>query len=208
MITSFDQLDLSKRYTYADYLTWQFQERVELLRGLVRKMSPAPTDTHQRIILNLSFLFKGFLKGKKCQARPAPYDVRLIIAKDTPMSSKRRKTAKSVSDEEIQTVVQPDLSVICDPSKIDRRGCLGSPDLVIEILSEGNNQDDTVEKFAIYESAGIPEYWMIHPYEQTVIIYILDNEGKYIGSKPYVPSTQLTSEVLPGLVIDVEEIFE
>lgn len=208
MITDINQLNLNKTYTYADYLAWQFQERVELIRGHIRKMSPAPGDAHQKVSINLSTAFKIFLRKKKCQVRYAPYDVRLIIPAETPISPKRKKSAASVSDAAIQTVVQPDILVICDPSKIDAKGCLGAPDLVVEILSEGNNRDDLVEKFALYESAGVQEYWIVHPHEQTITLYIPNEQGKYIGSKPFVPGEMIHSAVLPGLEIRVEEVFE
>ena len=208
MITSLDQLDLNKKYTYADYLTWQFKERVELLRGYIRKMSPAPSEYHQRISSFLHGMIWSFLRGKKCQVRHAPYDVRLIIPVDTKISDNRRKKAKQVSNAEIETVVQPDLLVICDPTKIDSKGCIGAPNLVVEILSKGNNRDDLTEKFSIYESAKVPEYWIIHPYEQTVIVYTLDSKGQYVGSKPFASGMMLNSIELTDLSIPVTEIFE
>lgn len=208
MITDINQLNPSKTYTYADYLAWRFKERVELIHGHIRKMSPAPSDAHQKVSINLSTAFSIFLKKKKCQVRYAPYDVRLIIPSETPISSKRKKGATAVSDAEIQTVVQPDILVVCDPSKIDAKGCLGAPDLVVEILSEGNNRDDLVEKFAIYESAGVREYWIVHPHEQTITIYAPNERGKYAAAKPFVPGEMIHSAVLPGLEIAVGEVFE
>jgi Uma2 family endonuclease len=207
-ITSIDQLDPKRRYTYADYLSWQIQERVELLRGYIRQMSPAPNDAHQRISVNLSAALKAFFKKKKCQVRHAPYDVRLAIAADTPISAQRRKSAKPLSDAEILTVVQPDVLVICDPRKIDKRGCLGAPDLVIEILSEGNNREDTGEKFSIYEAAGVPEYWIVHPAEQTVTVYTCNEKGRYVGSPPYAIGTAIQSPTLHPWELAVEEVFE
>jgi Uma2 family endonuclease len=171
-------------------------------------MSPAPSDTHQKVSINLSTLLNIHLKREKCQVRHAPYDVRLIIPAETPISDKRRKTATTVSDEEIQTVVQPDICVICDSSKIDERGCMGAPDLIIEILSKGNNKEDTIEKFAIYEAAGVKEYWIIYPYEQSILIYLLNEHGKYISSNLYAPGSTIKSDLLPGLDIVVEQIFE
>lgn len=206
MITDIRQLDLSQNYTYADYLTWRFQERVELIRGKVFKMSPAPTEAHQRASSILHGLIWSFLRGQTCQVRHAPYDVRLAISKGLDISSKRRKTARELPDNQIETVVQPDIIVICDPGKIDEKGCVGSPDLVIEILSEGNNRVDVGEKFAIYENAGVPEYWIVHPHEQTITRYQL-REGRYIGSKPYAAGEQVESQALPGLVIPVSEVF-
>lgn len=207
MITDINQLDLNKKYTYADYLTWAFKERVELIKGKIFKMAPAPSEEHQRVSVNLNIIIGSFLKRRKCQLRHAPYDVRLNIPAETPISSKRRKAAKVISDEEIQTVVQPDILVIRDSSKIDEKGCNGAPDLVIEILSKGNNHIDLQEKFAIYESAGVPEYWIVHPYEQSITIYTLDPEGHYVGARPLSPGEHLRSAVLEGLVMEVAEVF-
>lgn len=207
MITDINQLDFNKKYTYADYLTWDFKERVELIKGKIFKMAPAPDEEHQKVSINLSSEIRFFLKKKKCQVRHAPYDVRLNIPTETPISKKRRKSAKIISEEEILTVVLPDILVICDASKIDSRGCHGAPDLVVEILSTGNNRVDIVEKFAIYQSAGVPEYWIIHPNEQTVTIYTLNEQNKYIGSKPFGSGETIHSSILKGLEIEAEDIF-
>ena len=139
-ITDINQLDMTKSYTYADYLTWQFTEAVELIKGKLYKMSPAPVDAHQAILGNLFTEFSIFLKKKKCQVRFAPYDVRLTSIRD---------------DKQETTVVQPDLCVICDVSKIDKAGCNGAPDFIIEILSPNTSRKDTHEKFAIYEESGV-----------------------------------------------------
>ncbi len=111
-MTSFQELNLDRTYTYSDYLTWEFQERVELLRGWVVKMSPAPNTKHQRLVKDILVEIDLFLRDKPCQIFPAPFDVRL------PVSSK---------DDKITTVVQPDLVVICDDSKLDKQGCNGAP---------------------------------------------------------------------------------
>jgi Uma2 family endonuclease len=207
MITRFEDLDLSKAYTYADYLRWRFQDRVELIQGKVFKMSPAPSERHQRISSFLHGEIWAFLKGKQCQVRHAPYDVRLVIPVKTDISANRRKTARALSDQEIETVVQPDLCVICDPDKIDKRGCNGAPDLVIEILSEGNNHVDLDEKFNIYQSAGVSEYWIAYPYEQALAVYILNEDGIYQAGKPLVPGDTLHSIILKGIPIDLADVF-
>lgn len=206
MITDINQLDLNKKYTYADYLTWRFKERVELIRGKVFRMSPAPTDEHQRISSICHGLLWSFLRNSTCQVRHAPYDVRLTVSSETPISSKRKRTARTLTDDQIETVVQPDIVVICDASKIDRRGCAGAPDLIMEILSEGNNRVDLDEKFNIYENAGIPEYWIIYPGEQNILVYTL-REGKYVGSKPYTAGDTIYSQALEGFALDVSDVF-
>ncbi|MEM7514039.1 MAG: Uma2 family endonuclease, partial [Bacteroidota bacterium] len=134
-ITSINQLDLTKTYTYADYLTWVFQDRLELLKGKIALMSPAPNSGHQQISMNLTRPMVNYFYKSTCQFFAAPFDVRL------PQNGENENS-------KIYTVVQPDLCVICDPSKIDDRGCLGAPDLVVEILSPGNTQKEMNEKFS------------------------------------------------------------
>ncbi|MBS1508647.1 MAG: Uma2 family endonuclease [Bacteroidetes bacterium] len=191
-----EEPDLSGSYNYSDYVTWQLPDMVELIRGKIFKMSPAPSSRHQKVSLSLVLKIGNYLKDKNCQLFPAPFDVRL------PLSSKQK------SDKEIITVVQPDLCVICDPDKIDERGCLGAPDWIIEILSPHTSTKDLREKFDVYEEAGVKEYWVIHPQEQTVLVYLLNDHGRYEGTlKPYVRTDHLSPATLPGLTIALEEIF-
>ncbi|MFN4254083.1 MAG: Uma2 family endonuclease [Saprospiraceae bacterium] len=194
MITSFDQLNPEATYTYADYLTWKFQERVELLRGLVRKMA-APSRVHQGINGNLYRLFSNALWRNPCKVYIAPFDVRL-----TRFSKLKNK--------EVTTVVQPDICVICDPKKLDKRGCLGAPDLVIEILSPGNSRTEMKDKFELYEEAGVREYWLVYPEERAVQIFQLNEAGKYIGLRPFVDDDIVTTPVVPGLEVDLKDVFE
>jgi Uma2 family endonuclease len=192
-----EEPDLNGTYSYADYLNWQWTEMAELIRGKIYKMSPAPSSTHQKISGKLFLEIGNFLKGKKCQLFSAPFDVRL------PLPAKKKK------DGEITTVVQPDLCVVCDPTKIDERGCLGAPDWVIEILSLYTSRKDLREKFDVYEEAGVKEYWVVHPQEQTVLVYVLDDSGKYQGIlKPYVSNDRISPAALPGLTINLNDVFE
>ncbi len=191
-----EEPDLGGNYTYADYLTWQWDEMAELIHGKIFKMSPAPTSTHQTISGRLFLQIGNFLKDKKCKLFSAPFDVRL------PLGPQRK------SDREITTVVQPDLCVICDTSKIDERGCLGAPDWIIEILSRHTSSKDLREKFEVYEEAGVKEYWVVHPQEETVLVYTLSQNGKYQGVlRPYVSADKLSSMTIKGLVIDLEQVF-
>ncbi len=191
-----EEPDLSGTYSYSDYLTWQWTEMAELIHGKIYKMSPAPTSIHQKVSGRLFLEIGNFLKGKKCQLFSAPFDVRL------PLSPKKN------SDREITTVVQPDLCVVCDPSKIDERGCLGAPDWIIEILSRHTSAKDLREKFDVYEEAGVREYWVVHPQEQTVLIYSLDEKGKYESLlKPLVSTDAVTPMTLPGLTIQLADVF-
>ncbi len=188
----FTDLDISKNYTYADYLKWDFKERVELLLGKVFKMSPAPNSRHQILSMEISGLLWHFLKRKKCRVFSAPFDVRL--------------PHKNTLDEEIITVLQPDICVICDTQKIDKRGCLGAPDIVVEILSPNNNVLELNNKFDIYESAGVKEYWVVSPQDNTFLVNTLVN-GKYSSSGPYVAGQKITTPILIGFSIDLEELF-
>ncbi len=192
MITSLDQLDLNKTYSYADYLKWQFDEYVELIRGKIVRMSPAPSSYHQDISGKLHGEFYTFLKNKKCKLYSAPFDVRL-----------NRKQ----NDSEIQTVVQPDLCVICDTTKIDARGCLGAPDLIIEILSPATSRKDVRDKFDLYQEAGVLEYWIVAPIDHIVDVFIL-KEGKYVLVKKYAGDDLVPVSIFEGFSIDLKDIFE
>src|SRR4051812_44591789 len=133
---TFADLDINKVYCYADYLKWNFEERVELIKGKLYRMSPAPGSYHQTISIDISSQLWNFLKGKKCRVYAAPFDVRL--------------PKNSIDDKEIFTVVQPDISVVCDLTKIDGKGCIGAPDIVVEILSPSNNEKELNNKYEIY----------------------------------------------------------
>jgi Uma2 family endonuclease len=192
MITDIKQLDLNKSYTYADYLTWQFDGLVELIKGKIYTMSPSPASRHQRISGNLQHFISNFLWKKECRLYDAPFDVRF---------------AKTVDEETITTVTQPDLCVICDISKIDERGCLGSPDFIIEILSQSTKHKDIHEKFDIYEEYGVREYWIVDPLNEIVDVFILENE-KYRLVGKFTDLDTLSVHTLPGLLIDLKEVFE
>lgn len=186
-------LDLNKTYTYADYFKWKFEERVELIRGRIFKMSPAPSRRHQRITGDMFTVMNAFLKGKKCDVYIAPFDVRL--------------PRRSKDDKDIITVVQPDICVICDPSKLDDRGCLGAPDIVVEILSPGNNAKELKNKYDIYEESGVKEYWVVSAQDETFIRHTLEN-GRYVPSRTMVTGDIVTTPVLPGFELDLAKIFE
>ncbi|MFZ2451791.1 MAG: Uma2 family endonuclease [Methylovulum miyakonense] len=196
-ITQLSDLDLDKTYTYADYLTWRFDEAVELLRGKISLMSPAPNFNHQSISKNLLVEIGFYLKGKPCQVFHAPFDVRLYDRKKSVLANK-----------DIYTVVQPDLCVICDATKLDIRGCLGAPDWIIEILSKSTAQKDTQTKFQLYQEAGVKEYWLVYPYEATVSQFVLDeSEEKYQLVKMFSRQDKASPLLFPELSIDLQEVF-
>jgi Uma2 family endonuclease len=189
-----EEPDPSLSYTYADYLKWKFEEQVELIRGKIFKMSPAPAPLHQQISIKLSSRIFNFIERTKCQVFAAPFDVRL------PVKNKRK-------DNEITTVVQPDICVICDESKIDGRGCIGAPDLLIEILSPGNTEKEVRLKYELYEEACVKEYWIVYPAEQNIAVFILNENNKYDGAKIYAGNDRIKSDAVKGLIIKPEDIF-
>jgi Uma2 family endonuclease len=199
IITDISQLDLTKTYSYADYLLWQLSERVELIKGKIFKMSPAPNRNHQRIVGEIHLEIGFYLRKnqKSCNLYVAPFDVRLL---DSQQSKKAEK--------EIYTVVQPDLCVVCDISKLDERGCIGAPDLVIEILSLGNSKKEMKTKYELYEENGVKEYWIVFPYENVVQQFALNNKGKYELVKIYTDEDAITTPLFPDLKIELNRVFE
>lgn len=190
-ITNINQLDLDKTYSYADYLLWRFKERVELFKGKILKMSPAPNTKHQRISMNLTGAFLPLFRNHQCKLFSAPFDVRI--------------PRKNTDDKEIFTVVQPDLCVICDENKLDDKGCIGAPDLVIEILSPGNSKREMKDKFELYQEAGVREYWIVDPNQESVIINVL--EGSEYDIKKIVVDDVVTSYIFPNLSVHTNDIF-
>ncbi len=180
-------------FTYGYYVTWPDEERWELIDGVPYDMTPAPNRYHQDISMNLSTEIKVFLKGKKCKVYAAPFDVRLPGANQ--------------SDDETLTVVQPDISVICDRSKLDEKGCKGAPDLIIEILSPATSKKDRIIKFYTYERFGVKEYWLVSPDDKSVEVFILGENGKYGRPEFYTEEKILPCYTLEGLNINLAEIF-
>lgn len=196
MITSLNQLDLNKTYSYSDYILWQFKERVELLKGQLFPIA-APNIVHQRISSNLHIKLGIYLANQQCDVFHAPIDVRL------PLPTHRATKKK------IDTVVQPDLCVVCDASKLDKQSCVGAPDLIVEILSPGNSKREMKDKFELYEEAGVLEYWIVDPEHKAVFLYTLDkNSNKYTTQLPALTDEDvLKSQVLEGLEVDLSTIF-
>lgn len=191
---SIDDLDFSKTYTYADYLMWRFEERLELIKGKIFKMSPAPSRTHQIVSGNLYRGLSNFLWEKPCEVYSAPFDVRLI--------------RKQKGNQDIKTVVQPDICIICDLSKLDDKGCIGAPDLVVEILSPGNNAKEIKIKYELYEEFGVKEYWVIYTGEQSLLRYVLGKEGKFASEgRALTVGDTVTTPILPGFELALDDVF-
>ena len=189
----FADLDLNKSYTYADYLKWNFKERVELIKGKIFRMSPAPNRMHQGLSGYIFNSLYNHLAGQKCKVYSAPFDVRLPV--------------KTKDDKDIITVLQPDICVICDKSKLDNRGCIGAPDIVVEILSPINNVIELKNKYDVYEQAGVPEYWVVSPQDKTFLVYTLTT-GKYVPSRLMVEGDIVFTSVLDGYSLNLKEMFE
>ncbi|NOX46167.1 MAG: Uma2 family endonuclease [Chlorobi bacterium] len=191
------QLSQDKRYTYADYLTWLDDKRRELINGFVHLMTPAPDRKHQQISIHLSTELNLFLRNNEaCQVYSAPFDVRLP------------KKNKANDDDKIYTVVQPDICIICDLSKLDDRGCIGAPDLIVEILSPSTSKKDLVDKFKVYEEAGVKEYWTVNPNDENINVFVLDKKGKYQLSGMYAGDMKIIVSIFDGLEINLEHIFK
>ena len=191
MITDLGALDLNRKYSYADYLKWRLDEYVELIKGKVWKMSPSPSVAHQKISARLSGIFYGLFESHSCEYFHAPTDVRLF---------------PKPSDQEVFTVVQPDLFVVCDQSKLDDKGCQGAPDLIVEILSPSTSKRDAQDKFELYQEAGVLEYWMVHPTERYVHVFAL-KDGVFVRHHAYGASDQFSPVIFPEMVINLEKVF-
>ena len=163
-VTRFEELDLTRQYTVADYVTWRFRERVELLRGWVARMSPAPNLYHQTIATNLAGVVVPQVE-RPCRPFITPFDVYLTRTDGG------------------ESVVQPDMCVVCDETKLVTRGCEGAPDWVVEILSPGNTKREMRDKFSLYEESGVREYWIIDPEHVSIDRYLLE-DGRYRRLEP------------------------
>lgn len=183
-----------ERFAYSDYLTWPDDERWELIDGGAYNMSPAPGSIHQRVSMDLSRQFSTYLKGKPCKVFAAPFDVRL-------------SEQSGLSDDAIETVVQPDLVVVCDPSKLDDRGCKGAPEIVVEIVSPSTGSYDLTTKFDLYQKYAVKEYWIVMPGEQAVMVFKLQKNGVYGPPDRFGSSDRVVVEMLDGLIIELAEVF-
>ena len=181
------------RFTYGEYVQWVNDDRWELIDGEAYLMSPAPTTRHQRVKARLFNVIFNFLEGKSCEAFDAPFDVRLPDHDE--------------ADEEVRTVVQPDIVVICDKAKIDKKGCRGAPDFVVEIISPSTSARDRVEKAALYQRHGVREYWVVHPDENWIAVHILGPTGQYSPPRVVLNEGRLSIATLPGLDIHLDAVF-
>jgi Uma2 family endonuclease len=189
-----------ERFTYRHYRTWPDTERWELIEGQAWNMSPAPLRKHQKLQHRLVVSLGNFLKGKPCEVYEAPFDVLLPAANE--------------SDDDVDTVVQPDIVVYCDTSKLTRAGARGAPDLAVEILSPSTAHKDQKEKFDLYERHGVREYWVVDPAGEWLCIYRLargkDGRPRFDSGElrePVRDYSPVASSVLAGFTVDPAELF-
>ena len=181
----------NERYTYEDYLGWPGEERWELIDGIPYNMTPAPSPDHQRILLRLSRKFADFLEGKTCEVFIAPFDIRLFPDKQ----------------KQDDNIVQPDLTIVCDPSKITEKGCEGIPDLVVEILSPSTAKKDRGQKKRLYERARIKEYWIVDPLNQLIEVFTLSEQGNYGEADLFEKDDEVKISLLGDFILDFQTIF-
>ncbi len=182
-----------RRFTYADYLKWPGDERWELIDGEAFAMSPAPTISHQTTTGQLFRQIDEALDGTHCRALIAPVDVLLPTPDE--------------ADDLTTTVVQPDILVVCDPGKITERNVRGAPDWIIEVLSPATARHDHLTKRALYERAGVREYWLVHPVDRVVTVYVL-KEGQYSGPEIADMAGERAPTIFPDIAISWQPILD
>lgn len=181
------------KYTYGDYLKWNDDKRYELIDGEAYLMSPGPSRRHQEVSAYIFNKFYEYLSDKSCKAYYAPFDIRFPEGKE--------------KDEDIKTVVQPDIVIVRDMGKLDKAGCKGTPDLVIEIVSPGSGKRDRRIKRDLYEKHGVKEFWLVDYQEEVVEVYLLNEDSIYEKSKVYAEKDKITVSIFPDLEIEVELMF-
>lgn len=185
-------LPQAKRYTLADALAWDEQDRIELIDGYPVMMAP-PSRAHQEAVTALVGQLYDYLKEKKCKVYAAPFAVRLFERDgDHP--------------EDVDTMVEPDVSVVCDPSKLDDTGCKGAPDMVVEVLSPSTRRHDRLTKFNLYRRAGVLEYWIVDPADKSVQVFVLD-DGHYAAKDFGGAGDKVRVNVLEDCIIDLSQVF-
>jgi Uma2 family endonuclease len=182
-------------FTYGDYATWPEGERWELIEGRAYTMSPAPSIAHQHVSMRLGTQLVALFEEQPCHVFAAPFDVRLAQGDET--------------DDEIDTVVQPDLLVVCDGGRgrLDDKGCRGAPDLVIEILSPSTAAKDHIVKRALFEKHGVRELWLVHPVDRVVTTYLADDGGDFGAATIVEAKGRQGLGAFPGLEVDWDSVW-
>ena len=186
--------DGKKSYTLADYLRWKERKgRYELIDGDAYLMAP-PTRTHQRVCVELTRQLANFLEGKRCEVYAAPFGVRLF-------------EREGDGPEDVDTLVEPDITVVCDKSKLDEYGCRGAPELVMEVLSPSSRKHDRLVKLNLYQRAGVPEYWIVNPEEESVQVFLRDDSGNLRIHNEYDRTEIAKVHALDGCFIELCKVF-
>lgn len=186
-------LPQAKRYTFADLLTWDEGERVELIDG-DPVMHASPLPAHQAIVSALNYQLYAHLRGTPCRVYPGPIDIRLFQEKDQ-------------GPEDVDTVVVPDLCILCDPGRLDQKGYRGAPAFVVEVLSPSTRRHDKLVKHSLYEKAGVKEYWIVDPEKKLVLVHLLE-DGRYPSPEGYTAKDTVKVSVLEDCTIDLAEVFD
>ncbi|MHB8126288.1 MAG: Uma2 family endonuclease [Desulfitobacteriaceae bacterium] len=181
------------KYSYADYLTWPEDERWEIIDGIAY-LQAAPSPIHQEILGSLLAQFHNYLSGKLCKVYPAPFCVKLM------------KDEKK--NEDIKKVVEPDITIVCDKSKIDGTGCNGAPDMIVEIMSPSSIKMDRFIKFNRYEKAGVKEYWIVEPEGKLISVFVLQGDQRYGRPEIYTEDDKIKVSIFPDLIVDLKPVFE
>lgn len=180
-------------YTYADYLNFTDDEIVEIIGGRIFAMSPAPSRIHQKIIMKIAYKLENYINinNGTCEVYPAPFDVVLVNEKENELSSKN--------------IVQPDISVVCDKNKLTEKGCTGSPDMIVEVVSAFNPQNDYVKKLNLYQEYKVKEYWIVNPMKKNILVYTLTENG-YGMPDIYTFNDKVKVNIFKSLDIDFSTI--
>jgi len=178
------------RYSYKDYKTWGEEERWELIKGVPYAMSPSPQRRHQALVVQFISQLDTFFRGKPCRPLTVPVDVFFPEGEEDLDS--------------IKTIVQPDILVVCDPSKLIEEGVRGAPDFIVEILSPATALKDQSEKKELYEKKGVREYWVVNPHTLETFVYLLQ-DGSYGLPRAYSLRASVDVTIFPGLALRARE---
>lgn len=182
-----------KRYTFADVLTWEEKDRIEIIKGEAVMMAP-PTRIHQEISFEIGRQLGNYLEGKRCKVYLAPFGVRLFENEED-------------APEDVDTLVEPDISVVCDKDKLDKYGCKGAPDMIVEVLSPSTLRHDRFVKLGLYQRAGVRELWLVDPGTQSVQVFLLDSTGAFRIYEDYEKKDIAKVNVLDGCFIELSKVF-
>lgn len=184
----------NRKYTYVDYLSWPEDERVEIIDGDSYLLA-APSRIHQKVLSELHRQIANFLVGKECEVYPAPFHVVLDLEGNTS------------NEEDIQNIFEPDITIVCDTSKLDDAGCKGTPDMIVEVISPSTARRDKIVKFNKYEQAGVKEYWIIEPQEKIVSVFTLQENLRYGRPNLYTNEDQVKVTIFDDLIIDLQMVL-